>query len=56
MTVHAIAWDVRTNVRAWSELPRFWVTGVKHFQEWTGLGIALAKEQKIIGQGLRDDS
>ena len=55
ITVHTIAWNVRTNVSAWRELPRFGIARVKHFKEWTGLGIPLAEEQKIIGQGTRYD-
>ena len=49
MTVDAVAWEVSTNVSAWRKLPWFWVAGVEHFQERTGFGVALAKEQKIIG-------
>src|SRR5882672_11342439 len=51
--VHPIPWNVRTDVGTWGELPRFGIASVEHFQEGTGLGIALAEEQKIIGQGPR---
>jgi len=44
VTVHAVAWEVSTNVGAWRKLSWFRVTGVEHFQERTGLGVALAKE------------
>jgi hypothetical protein len=50
LTIHAVARQVSTNVGAWRKLPWFWITGVEHFQERTRFGVALAKEQKIIGQ------
>ena len=53
ISVHTITWNVRTDVGAWRKLPWFGIARVKHFKEWTGLRVALAKEQKIIGQGSR---
>jgi hypothetical protein len=47
--VYTITWNVRTNIGAWREFPRFGIPRVKHFKEWTGLGVPLAEEQKIIG-------
>jgi len=49
VTVDAVARDVSTNVGAGRQLSWLWVAGVKHFQERTGFGVALAKEQEIIG-------
>jgi hypothetical protein len=51
--VHTITWNIRTNIGAWREFARFGVARVEHFKEWTGLGVALAEEQKIIGQSAR---
>jgi hypothetical protein len=51
--VHTITWYVRTDIGAWCEFPRFRITRVEHFKEWTGLGVPLAEEQKIIRQGSR---
>src|SRR5712691_6592702 len=49
VTVHTVAREVSTNVGAWRQLPWFRVARVEHFQKRTGFGVALAKEQKIIG-------
>jgi hypothetical protein len=51
--IHPIPWNVRTDVGAWSELPRFGIASIEDLQEGTGLGITLAEKQKIIGQGPR---
>jgi hypothetical protein len=51
--IHTITWNVRTDIGAWCEFPRFGITRVEHFKEWAGLGVPLAEEQKIIGQGSR---
>jgi hypothetical protein len=51
--VHTITWNVRTDIGAWCEFPRFGITRVEHFKERAGLGVPLAEEQKIIGQGSR---
>jgi hypothetical protein len=51
--VHTITRNVRTNISAWGEFLWLWITRVEHFKKWTGLGIPLAEEQKIIGQGTR---
>jgi hypothetical protein len=48
--VYTITWDVRTNVGAWREFSRFGIARVEHFKKWTGLGVPLAEEEKIIGQ------
>jgi hypothetical protein len=49
--VHTITWNVRTNIGAWRVFPWFGIARVQHFKEWTGLGVPLAEEQKIIGEG-----
>jgi hypothetical protein len=49
MTIDTVARDVSTNVGARRQLAWFWITRLEHFQERTGLGVALAKEQKIVG-------
>jgi hypothetical protein len=49
--IYAVTWNVCTDVSAWREFPRFGIARIEHFQEWTGLGVPLAEEQKIIGQG-----
>jgi hypothetical protein len=55
MTVHPVAGNIRTYVGTRSELSRFWITRLKHFQQWTRFGIALTEEQKIIGKSTRDN-
>jgi hypothetical protein len=53
ITVDTIARDIRPNISAWGELAGLRVPRVKHFEERTGLRIALAKKQEIVGQGAR---
>jgi hypothetical protein len=47
--VHTITWDVRTDVGAWREFPRFGIARVEYFEKRTGFGVPLTEEQKIIG-------
>jgi hypothetical protein len=49
--VYTITWNVSTNIGTWRAFPWFGIPRVKHFKEWTGLGVPLAEEQKIIGEG-----
>jgi hypothetical protein len=50
VTIDAVAGHIGADIGSGRKFPRFRVTSVKDFQERTGLGIALAKEQEVIGQ------